>query len=77
MARPRVEDGGDGLQIWSVAVNVLNEQLRTADKGGPPVRRLGEGLTTPHRQKPACHEMLHREDPGVDGKMVLERILGK
>jgi hypothetical protein len=26
MARPRVADGGDGLQIWRVAVNILNKQ---------------------------------------------------
>jgi hypothetical protein len=32
MARPKVENGGDGLQIWRVAVNILNKQTRTADK---------------------------------------------
>jgi hypothetical protein len=26
-------DGGDSLQVWKVSVNVLNKQLRTADKG--------------------------------------------
>jgi hypothetical protein len=33
MARPQVADGGDGLQIWRVAANILNKQSRTADKG--------------------------------------------
>jgi hypothetical protein len=33
MACPSVADGGDVLQIWRVAVNILNKQLRTADKG--------------------------------------------
>jgi hypothetical protein len=33
MARPQVADGGDGLQIWRVSANILNKQLRTADKG--------------------------------------------
>jgi hypothetical protein len=33
IARPQVADGGDGLQIWRVAANILNKQLRTADKG--------------------------------------------
>jgi hypothetical protein len=33
MARPHVADGGDGLQIWKVAANILNKQSRTADKG--------------------------------------------
>jgi hypothetical protein len=37
MARPQVADGGDGLQIWRVAANILlNKQSRTADKGSPP-----------------------------------------
>jgi hypothetical protein len=26
MARPRVADGGDGLQIWRVAANILNKE---------------------------------------------------
>jgi hypothetical protein len=26
MARPRVEDEGDGLRIWRIAVNILNKQ---------------------------------------------------
>jgi hypothetical protein len=33
MARPQVADGGDGLQIWRVAANILNKQSRTIDKG--------------------------------------------
>jgi hypothetical protein len=44
-ARPRVTDGGNGLQIWRVAVDILNKESRTAKKG------LSEGLTTPHRKK--------------------------
>jgi hypothetical protein len=27
MACPRVVDEGDGLQIWKVAVNIMNKQL--------------------------------------------------
>jgi hypothetical protein len=33
MARPQLEDRGDGLQMWRVAANTLNEQSRTAYKG--------------------------------------------
>jgi predicted nuclease with TOPRIM domain len=33
MARPQVADGGDGLQIWRVAANVLNKESRTAESG--------------------------------------------
>jgi hypothetical protein len=35
MTRPQVADGGDALQVWRVAANVLNRQLRTAEKGWP------------------------------------------
>jgi len=33
MARLQLADGGDGLQMWKVAANILNYQSRTADKG--------------------------------------------
>jgi hypothetical protein len=49
-ARPQVADG-DGLQIWSIATNILNKQSRTADKGVPQTWRLGVGLITLHRKK--------------------------
>jgi hypothetical protein len=42
MAHPQVADGGDGLQIWKVAANILNKQSWTADKGCPS--NLGVGL---------------------------------
>jgi hypothetical protein len=32
MACPQVLDGGDGLQIWRVAENILNKQSWRADK---------------------------------------------
>jgi hypothetical protein len=32
MGRPQVADGGDGLQIWKVTANIMNKQLRAADK---------------------------------------------
>jgi hypothetical protein len=51
MARPQVADGGDALQFWREAVNILNKQSRTPDMGGPPAWGLGVGLTTPHRKK--------------------------
>jgi hypothetical protein len=31
-ARPQVVDGGDGLQIWRVAANILNKQSRIVNK---------------------------------------------
>jgi hypothetical protein len=33
MALPQVADGGDALQFWREAANILNKQLQTADKG--------------------------------------------
>jgi hypothetical protein len=50
MACPQAADGGCGLQIWRVAANILNKQLQTADRGGPPAWGLGRGLTTSHRK---------------------------
>jgi hypothetical protein len=52
MGRLCVENGEDSLQIWEVAVNLLNSS--------PPAWRLDEELTTPHHKKPPCYEMLHR-----------------
>jgi hypothetical protein len=43
MARPQVADGGNGLQIWRVAVNILNKQSRTADKGWSSNLGVGHG----------------------------------
>jgi hypothetical protein len=40
MARPRVADRGDGLQIWRVAANILNKQSRTADNENRVLRRI-------------------------------------
>jgi hypothetical protein len=32
MAHRQVADGGDGLQIWRVAANILSKQSWTADR---------------------------------------------
>jgi len=36
-------DGGDGLQIWRTAANVVNNQSRTADKGWSQSLGVGRG----------------------------------
>jgi hypothetical protein len=41
MARPQVADGGDGLQIRRVAANILNKQLRSADKEWSSILGVG------------------------------------
>jgi hypothetical protein len=45
MADPQVVDGGEGIQMWSVAANILNKQLQ---RGGPQAWGLGGELTTPY-----------------------------
>jgi hypothetical protein len=61
MARPRVADRGDGLQIWRVAANILNKQSRTADSGwSSSLVGLGGGLTTlPHRTQYLLRNTTH------------------
>jgi hypothetical protein len=44
MARPQVADGGDGLQIWRAAANILDKQPRTADKGWYSSLGVGRGV---------------------------------
>jgi hypothetical protein len=51
MTHPQVVDGGDGLQIWKAAANILNKYSRTAGRGSPPAWGLGGGLTTHHHKK--------------------------
>jgi hypothetical protein len=43
MSRPQVADGGDTLQVWRVAANMLNKQSRTADKGWSSSWGVGRG----------------------------------
>jgi hypothetical protein len=49
--RPQVADGGDGLQIWRVAVNIRNKQSGQPTRGSPPAGVVGHGLPTAHRKK--------------------------
>jgi hypothetical protein len=46
MARIQVADGGDGLQAWKVATNILNKRI--ADKGWASSL---EDLTWGHKNK--------------------------
>jgi hypothetical protein len=48
MARPQVADGGNDLQIWRVAANILKSSSGQPTRGCPPAWGLGVGLTTPH-----------------------------
>jgi hypothetical protein len=55
--RPQVADGGEGLQIWRVAANILNKQSQTADKGWSSSLGVGRGANNPHRKKVMRYEM--------------------
>jgi hypothetical protein len=43
MARTEVADGGDALQFWRAAANILNKQSRTAENGWFSSLGLGRG----------------------------------
>jgi hypothetical protein len=57
IVHPWVVDGGYGLQMWVVAVSILNKQLQTGDKEWFTSLGLGKGPTAPHHKKPACYKM--------------------
>ena len=42
-ALPQDAVGGDLLQLWKVAGNILNQKSRTADKGRRSSSRIGGG----------------------------------
>jgi hypothetical protein len=52
MVHPQVVGGGDSLQIWRIAVNILNKEVADSRQGvGPPAWQLGIGLTALHHKK--------------------------
>jgi hypothetical protein len=58
MVHPQVMDGGDGLQIWRVAANMLNKQSWAANKGWfSRLGGLGVEITSPHHKTWVCYEM--------------------
>jgi hypothetical protein len=75
-ARPPVADGGESLQIWRVAANILNKQSRTADKGWSSSLGVGVGLTTPHCTEVICYEMFQSARPKQLKKDMIFGTLG-
>lgn len=43
MTRHRIADGGESIQMWRAATNVLNK-LSQSTRGGPHAWELGTGL---------------------------------
>jgi hypothetical protein len=57
MARPQAADGGDGLQIWRVAANILNKQSTRAERRWTCSLRVGRGANNPLTVKALiCYE---------------------
>jgi hypothetical protein len=50
MAYPQFVNRGDGLQIWRVAVNILNKQPQIADRRWSSSLGVGRGGKNPHRK---------------------------
>ena len=46
--------------VWRVAANILNKQLRTADKLWSSSLGLGEAVATAHPNDLRCYEPFHR-----------------
>jgi hypothetical protein len=67
MAHSWVADEGYSLQIWRVAVNILNKQLQTSDKGWSSSFGVRRGANNAPLKEPACYEMLHRASDDFDG----------
>jgi hypothetical protein len=51
MAHPHAVDGGDSLQIWRIATNILRSRQAQPTRGSPEYWGLGVGLTTPCHKK--------------------------
>jgi len=58
MTRPWVAGEGHGLQIWSVAANILNEQSRPDDKEWSSGLGVWHGAYYISPWKPTCYEIL-------------------
>jgi hypothetical protein len=51
MTRLQLAGGGEGLQIWKVAGNILNMPSRTVDEEWSSSLEVGRTLTTTYRKK--------------------------
>jgi hypothetical protein len=77
MEHTQVAAGGDGLQIWRLAANVLNKQSRTADRGWSSSLAVGEGLTTINLKNSNLIRNIAEHHQGVDGRMGSKWTLGR
>jgi hypothetical protein len=62
MACPQAADGGMASWMWRAAVNILNKQLRTADKGWSSSLGVGRGANKFSLQKlKQSYEPFHKK----------------
>jgi hypothetical protein len=89
-ARPQVADGGDALQVWRVAANILNKLSQTVDNEWSSSFRVGRGANNEVLQMASdlmastvqvssaefCMHFSsrHWEDEDVDGRIILKWI---
>jgi hypothetical protein len=66
MAHPQVADGGDALQIWRVATNILKKQSRTADKGWSSSLGVGGEANNSHCKNNLVTKMFKKPRTWVD-----------
>jgi hypothetical protein len=59
MVHLRVSDGWNGLQIWNIAVNILNRELWTANRLWSSRLVTGWGANNSSLWKEACYIALH------------------
>jgi hypothetical protein len=64
MVQPQVTDGGDGLQIWWVAVNILHKQSQTVDRVRSSSLEVGQGANDPHHKKKKLRNITYSLRPG-------------
>jgi hypothetical protein len=57
MVRPQVVDGGDVLQVWKEAANILHRQSQTADQGWSSSLGVGRGA---HNSSPLQISLLRK-----------------
>jgi hypothetical protein len=77
MVCPQVADGGDSLQIWRAAANILNKQLQIADKGWSSSFGVGHGSKNSKSKNKfvtECHKEPHTWTESLDKQPELRKM---
>jgi hypothetical protein len=57
---PQIADGGEGLQIWRVAADILNKELQTANKGWSSALGVGHAANNSSPQEISLFQKITR-----------------